>query len=199
MDKSRWLALAVAGAIAAAGGAWMQQRGGTTSHADKAAAPQTTTNAANAANATDANSKMDLLKTLSAGQLKQVSGEAFQWKPGAGNGKSGVSVINFWATWCGPCVEEMPELDKLSKTLAPASVIGVAIDNATNVKGFLEKTPVTYPIALAGLEGTDLMRELGNQQGGLPFTVLIDKNGKLLFTKMGKTNEKELLAELAKH
>jgi len=97
-------------------------------------------------------------------------------------------MLNFWATWCPPCVEEMPELDELYPQLQAQNVelIGIAIDSAGNVQQFLQKTPVNYPIVLAGMTGTELGKALGNQQGGLPFTVILDENGNELLREAGR-------------
>jgi thiol-disulfide isomerase/thioredoxin len=102
--------------------------------------------------------------------------------------KGKVVVLNFWATWCPPCVEEMPELDELYPQLQAQNVelIGIAIDSPSNVDQFLQKTPVNYPIVLAGMTGTELGKALGNQQGGLPFTVILDENGNELLTEAGR-------------
>lgn len=102
--------------------------------------------------------------------------------------KGKVVVLNFWATWCPPCVEEMPELDELYPQLQAQNVelIGIAIDSAGNVQQFLQKTPVNYPIVLAGMTGTELGKALGNQQGGLPFTVILDENGNELLREAGR-------------
>lgn len=102
--------------------------------------------------------------------------------------KGKVVVLNFWATWCPPCVEEMPELDDLYPQLQAQNVelIGIAIDSPANVQQFLLKTPVNYPIVLAGMAGTELGKVLGNQQGGLPFTVILDENGNQILTEAGR-------------
>jgi thiol-disulfide isomerase/thioredoxin len=103
--------------------------------------------------------------------------------------KGKVAVINFWATWCPPCIEEMPELDELyRKELAPHGIelIGVAIDSKENVQKFLDQTPVDYPIVLTGFAGTELAKELGNEQGGLPFTVILSEDGNSLLKKAGR-------------
>lgn len=105
-------------------------------------------------------------------------------------------VLNFWATWCGPCVKEMPELDRFAREMAPQGwqVLGVAIDKADAVRTFLKATPVGFPIAVAGLEGLGLVQALGNTNGGLPFTLVLDAQGQVLQRKMGATHFEELQA-----
>lgn len=97
-------------------------------------------------------------------------------------------LLNFWATWCPPCVEELPMLDQFHQA-QPATgwqVLGLAIDQPSSVRRFLEKTPVRFPIAMAGLQGTDLAKSLGNAGGGLPFTVVVDARGTVTHRKMGQ-------------
>jgi len=102
-------------------------------------------------------------------------------------------VINFWAPWCGPCVEEMPELSALAQEQqAKVRFVGIGIDTAANIQTFLGKLHVTYPIAVAGFEGTELGRQFGNEAGGLPFTVILDAQGKVTFRKMGRVHADEL-------
>ncbi len=103
-------------------------------------------------------------------------------------------VVNFWATWCPPCVKEMPELDRFARDFQSKGwqVVGVAVDGPTPVREFLLKTPVGFPIALAGFGGAQLARELGNTGGGLPFTVAFDAAGKLIHTRVGQTSYEEL-------
>ena len=99
-------------------------------------------------------------------------------------------IINFWATWCPPCVKEMPEFDRFHRDFSARGwqVLGLAIDGPTPVRDFLARVPVGYAIALAGFEGTELSRKLGNPQGALPFTVLLDASGKPLKRHLGETN-----------
>lgn len=103
-------------------------------------------------------------------------------------------VLNFWATWCTPCVKEMPELDQFAKEFAPAGwqVLGLAIDQAAAVRQFLQRTPVGFPTALAGPEGLPLVRELGNPAGGLPFSVVFAADGRIVQRKLGPTDAAEL-------
>jgi len=103
-------------------------------------------------------------------------------------------LINFWATWCPPCVEEMPMIDVFSRENAGNGwqVIGLAIDQPSAVRKFLEKTPVTYPIGLAGLQGTEFVKNLGNTSGGLPFTIVLDGSGSVAARKMGRLDPSDL-------
>lgn len=105
-------------------------------------------------------------------------------------------LINFWATWCPPCVKEMPEIDRFQREFSGQgwNVLGLAVDSPTPVKGFLAKNPVAFKIGLAGFGGTELAQELGNAAGGLPFTVLIDAQGGIRQRKMGATSFEELAA-----
>lgn len=96
-------------------------------------------------------------------------------------------VLNFWATWCPPCVKEIPTLDRFHREFGPRGwrVLGLAIDGPTPVRAFLAKTPVAFPIGLAGMGGTELAQALGNQQGGLPFTVVLGADGEIKARKLG--------------
>jgi thiol-disulfide isomerase/thioredoxin len=103
-------------------------------------------------------------------------------------------VLNFWATWCPPCVEEMPELDRFYRAWQARGwqVVGLAIDNAAAVRRFLDKQPVSFAIGLAGLDGSTLARSLGNAQGGLPYTVVLASDGTIRQRKAGQTHFEEL-------
>jgi thiol-disulfide isomerase/thioredoxin len=103
-------------------------------------------------------------------------------------------LVNFWATWCPPCIREMPEIDRFHREFGPRSwrVLGLAVDRVEPVREFLARQPVAYAIGMAGLEGTELSRQLGNDKGGLPFTVLFGRDGRVAQRKLGETNFEEL-------
>jgi thiol-disulfide isomerase/thioredoxin len=103
-------------------------------------------------------------------------------------------ACNFWATWCAPCREEMPLLDAAQQQYAAQGlqVVGIAIDNTANVQQFVAKVPVGYPILIADANAIDLMRELGNSRGGLPFTVLLTRAGRLAERKLGAYSKADL-------
>lgn len=101
-------------------------------------------------------------------------------------------ILNFWASWCAPCVKELPEINQFAHETPAWQVLALAVDSKEAVDKFLQKLPVDLPIALAGLTGTDLSRTLGNAQGGLPFSVAFDANGELIWKKLGSTSLAEL-------
>ncbi len=103
-------------------------------------------------------------------------------------------LVNFWGTWCPPCVKEMPELDRFAREHAAQGwrVLGLAVDNPRAVREFLRRTPVSYAIAMAGFEGSELARRLGNTQSGLPFTVAFGRQGRIARVKAGETTAAEL-------
>jgi len=103
-------------------------------------------------------------------------------------------LLNFWATWCPPCIEEMPMLDAFFRENGSKSwqVVGLAIDRPSAVKEFLARTPVSYPVGLAGLGGSELSKQLGNLAGGLPFSVVVGSAGEILQRKIGRISTAEL-------
>ena len=107
-------------------------------------------------------------------------------------------VVNFWASWCTPCREEIPLLNAAQQQHESRGlqVVGIAIDNAANVGEFTRKIPISYPVLIADASGIDLMRELGNRAGGLPFNVLLDRQGRLVARKLGAYSAPELQAAL---
>jgi thiol-disulfide isomerase/thioredoxin len=109
-------------------------------------------------------------------------------------------VLNFWATWCAPCIKEMPQFDRFHQAYAARGwqVVGLAIDSDTAVAEFLKRMPVHYPVAVAGMEGAELMLALGNGHGALPFTVGLDAQGRVLGRRLGETHFAELEGWAAK-
>ncbi|MGA0571789.1 TlpA family protein disulfide reductase [Variovorax sp. VNK109] len=103
-------------------------------------------------------------------------------------------IVNFWATWCPPCVEELPMLERFFQQNVSNGwqVVGLAIDQPSAVAKFLQRMPLTFPMGLAGMDGTDLGKSLGNLTGGLPFTVMIDPAGRVIKRKMGKLEPVDL-------
>ncbi len=102
-------------------------------------------------------------------------------------------LLNFWATWCPPCIDELPLLDAFQREQAGRwNVVGLAIDQPSAVRQFLGKMPVGFPIGMAGLGGTELGKSLGNQGGGLPFTVVFDPEGGIRQRRMGKLYRRDL-------
>jgi thiol-disulfide isomerase/thioredoxin len=108
-------------------------------------------------------------------------------------------LLNFWATWCPPCVSELPLLDRFHREQSSRgwSVAGLAVDNRDPVLDFLAKRPVGFAIGLAGMEGVGLSRSLGNTTGALPFTVVFDSNGHALHRKLGVIAPEDLTSWVA--
>lgn len=109
--------------------------------------------------------------------------------------KGKIIVLNFWATWCAPCREEMPELSQLYAEYKTKNVVvlGVAVDELALVKEFSLATPVSYPLFAAENEGMNLGINLGNDKGVLPYTVIINADGSVVKTFFGRVN-KSLIA-----
>ena len=101
-------------------------------------------------------------------------------------------VVNFWATWCVPCVEEMPALDAMARAMPEVQFVGIGVDTDKNIMEFLAKIPVTYPLLVAGHSAISTVQQLGNPAGGLPFTVLVDAQGNVIETILGQVKLDDL-------
>jgi peroxiredoxin len=93
----------------------------------------------------------------------------------------------------------MPELVDLqnSSEIKNLQIVGIGVDSPSNIQQFTKKIQISYPILVAGMEGTEIARALGNQAGGLPFTVLIDAEGRVRQTYLGRLNMNQVKADLA--
>jgi thiol-disulfide isomerase/thioredoxin len=105
-------------------------------------------------------------------------------------------LVNFWATWCPPCVKELPMLNAFYREQRARGwqVLGLAVDQVAPVKQFLQRMPLDFPVAMAGLAGVDLSKQLGNTGGGLPFTIVLDRRGAVAHRKVGQVSEDDLRA-----
>lgn len=115
----------------------------------------------------------------------QVSLERWQGK---------VLVVNLWASWCPPCREEIPGLVRVQQKFASngVQIVGIAFDSAAKSRQAANELGINYPVLVAGLEGIDLVRKLGNRAGGLPYTLVLDRRGMAVATHLGILSEADL-------
>jgi thiol-disulfide isomerase/thioredoxin len=110
--------------------------------------------------------------------------------------KGKVMVVNFWATWCAPCRKEIPDFVRMQQRLGAQGLqfVGVAVDELDAVRPFLQTLGVNYPNLVGQLDALELARSLGNEMGALPFTVVVDRSGRVVQTVLGATTEARLEA-----
>ena len=103
-------------------------------------------------------------------------------------------LVNFWATWCPPCVEELPMIDHFYQVNKGKNwqVVGLAVDQPSVVRKWLQSRPLSFPVGMAGFGGTELSKSLGNLAGGLPFSAVFSATGALLQRKAGKLTPEDL-------
>lgn len=108
-----------------------------------------------------------------------------------------VQVINFWGTWCPPCVREIPALINLQEAYQRhgLQVIGIALDKPAPVEEYAKEKGINYPILL-GEEALDIAQLLGNDMGLLPYTVIVDQAGNIAYVKYGEADQEVLEAEI---
>lgn len=131
-----------------------------------------------------------LLRTLTLPDLDGKLQPMDQWK-----GRP--LVVNFWATWCAPCVKEMPELQMLHEKYPGIQFVGIGVDKVDNMRQFLQKVSISYSLLVMGNGAIDTLRQLGNPTGGLPFTLIFDANGKLSRKILGQIKMDDLDRSLA--
>lgn len=103
-------------------------------------------------------------------------------------------VLNFWATWCAPCVREMPLLDEFAKQHPEIQFVGFTIDSLKNMQKFEQQVQVTYPLLVAGSRYLRLIKQLGNPRGGLPFTLVFDEKGEVKSLLLGEIEKEQLIS-----
>jgi thiol-disulfide isomerase/thioredoxin len=182
--------VAAAASLAGAGAAWWKSQQQAPSGAGNAVAPAAgagTTVAAsdsgNSANPAGTDSFWALTFVMPDG--KPLPMRSFQGK---------LLLVNFWATWCPPCIEELPLLDNFYQENKGKNwqVVGLAVDQPSAVRTWLQTRPLHFPVGMAGFEGSELSKTLGNSAGSLPYTAVFGANGQLLYRKTGKVKAEDL-------
>ena len=129
-------------------------------------------------------------QTLFAATFPDEKGQPQALKNYAGK----IVVLNFWATWCAPCREEMPELSKLHSAYQHQNlvVLGLAVDDVAAISDFVKETKVSYPLLAADMQGMEIATHLGNNKGVLPYTVIIKTDGSVAKTYFGRVTQQLL-------
>ena len=173
MKRSRSLALfALVAIVSAAGGGayqWWSRGGGT---ADRAQDPK---------------AAVERIYAVRLPDLKGAMQPVEQWR-------GQVLVVNFWATWCAPCREEIPGFVRLQERYGSRGLlfVGIALDQPDQVAEFAREFQINYPLLIGGLESMELLRGVGNRSGLLPYTVVIDRGGRVVSREPGGLKEPRL-------
>lgn len=109
-----------------------------------------------------------------------------------------ILVVNFWATWCPTCRAEMPDLSAFHRENVKnnITVLGIAVDEAEKVKAYVNKIPLAFPVVVSEDKGMDLAQDLGNDFGWLPYTIIINREGKVAKILYGRIDKAKLQAEV---
>jgi thiol-disulfide isomerase/thioredoxin len=110
-------------------------------------------------------------------------------------------LVNFWATWCPPCREEIPLFLSLRKKYSAAGfeIVGISIDEVSKVMQYRDAMHIDYPLLNGQQQGMSLMASLGNRTGGLPYSVIFDRNGNVIDLKSGAYKQQELVKLIENH
>ncbi len=132
--------------------------------------------------------------TLPAFSLADPDGQVRRGEEWAGR----VRLLNFWATWCAPCREEIPLLIELQRKHGPAGfqVLGIAVDTSEAVRDYAAEMGIDYPLLVGEGDAVALGAQLGNDIGALPYSVLVDRDGRIAWTRRGIVREPDLDAVL---
>ena len=104
-----------------------------------------------------------------------------------------VVIVNFWATWCVPCVEEIPTFSRVhAEHAGRVAFVGLGIDSPSNIASFNARFKPSYPLVVAGASGTELARAFGDNAGALPYTVMLGTDGRILASRLGRVDEATL-------
>lgn len=172
-NRTTWLILLAAVAAAALGG-WLQHRSQLAHRPDGAVA-------------------IDIGAHPPALTLNDLDGHAHSLAEYRGRRM----LVNFWASWCAPCVKEMPALDAAARTYKDTVVVGIAMDEPARARAFLAAHPVAYPILLGEMGPPSTSQQWGDTDQVLPYSVLLDADGRVLHTRRGPLDEATVQAWLA--
>ena len=116
------------------------------------------------------------------------------WRSESAQGR--VALINFWASWCAPCVKEVPALVDAQRTWGDhgLQVVGIALDQEEPARAFAHRMGINYPVLLAGMDGFDLSQSFGNEILSIPFSVVLDRAGQIRYRHLGILTPEQLRA-----